>query len=201
VSVKLNATAASLLGFLHEGPQSGWDLVAVAQERLGDFWSLSQSQVYRELAMLAEAGLVEAGVRESRERRPYHITEAGREAFSHWVRHTPATETIRIPLLLTVAFGRHLPPHLLESFLAKHRILHEDRLVAYRRQREAVGNGPNSDRYLIATIDFGIAYEEAVIGWLDRVEATPPPAPSLGRVRPGLFTLTSMLRSTEDQEI
>jgi DNA-binding PadR family transcriptional regulator len=202
VSAKLNATAASLLGFLHEGPLSGWDLVAVAQERLGDFWSLSQSQVYRELAMLAEAGMVVAGDRESRERRPYQITEAGKGAFAHWVRHTPATETIRIPLLLTVAFGRHLPPKLLESFMAKHRILHEDRLAAYRRQREAVGHGSDPDGYLVATIEFGIAYEEAVIGWLDRVAvATSPAAPSLGRARPGLLTLTSMIRSTEDDQV
>lgn len=44
----LNSTAASLLGFLHEGPMSGWDLVNLAQERIGDFWTITQSQVYRE---------------------------------------------------------------------------------------------------------------------------------------------------------
>jgi len=27
----LNPTAASLLGFLHHGPMTGWDLVAAAQ--------------------------------------------------------------------------------------------------------------------------------------------------------------------------
>ena len=35
----LNPTAASLLGFLHEGPMRGWDLVAIAQQRIGDFWT------------------------------------------------------------------------------------------------------------------------------------------------------------------
>ena len=52
----LNATAASLLGFLHQGPMSGWDLAATAQTLIGDFWSLTRSQVYRELSAMASAG-------------------------------------------------------------------------------------------------------------------------------------------------
>src|SRR5919106_1702189 len=67
---RLNPTAASLLGFLHDGPRSGYELVAAAQHRIGDFWSLTQSQVYRELSWMAEAGLVTAGERGTRERRP-----------------------------------------------------------------------------------------------------------------------------------
>ena len=57
----VNATGGSLLGFLHERPMTGWDLVTVAQQRIGNFWSLTQSQVYRELNAMAGAGLVEAG--------------------------------------------------------------------------------------------------------------------------------------------
>ena len=85
MALRLNATAASLLGFLVDGPKSGWDLVATAQRRIGDFWSLTQSQVYRELTAMAEAGLVEPGERGSRERRPYEITDAGRAAFAEWL--------------------------------------------------------------------------------------------------------------------
>ena len=107
---ELNATAASLLGFLHEGPMTGWDLVATAQRRIGDFWSLTQSQVYRELSGMAGAGLVEAGERGARDRRPYRLTEAGRRAFAAWIARPPGPETIRFPLLLTVLFGGHVPP-------------------------------------------------------------------------------------------
>ena len=57
----LNATAASLLGFLHEGPMTGWDLVERAQERIGDFWTVTRSQVYRELAAMASDALIERG--------------------------------------------------------------------------------------------------------------------------------------------
>ena len=82
---RLNATAASLLGFLHERPMSGYELAATAAAVIGDFWTLTQSQVYRELTWMADDGLVTAGERGTRDRRPFAITEAGRDAFAQWV--------------------------------------------------------------------------------------------------------------------
>src|SRR6266536_4522176 len=167
----LNATAASLLGFLHQGPLTGWDLVQTAEREIGDFWSLTRSQVYRELAAMAEAGLVEAGERGPRDRRPYSLTEAGRAAFAEWVRREPGPESIRFPLLLTILFGRYLPPEQLERFLKLHRSVHARRLAGYRRQhREAMAAGAgDAEPYAVATLEFGIAYERAVLSWFDRL--------------------------------
>lgn len=163
----LNATAASLLGFLHEGPMTGWDLVATAQQRIGDFWSLTQSQVYRELAAMAQDGLVVAGKRGSRDKQPYTVTQAGRAAFADWVDRMPGDETIRFPLLLTLAFGRHVPADRLASMLGHHRSIHSERLRAYRVQRdELVSLG---DPFALANLEFGIIYEEAVLEWFDRL--------------------------------
>ena len=162
---RLNATAASLLGFLLDGPKSGWDLVATAQARIGDFWSLTQSQVYRELAKMADDGLVEAGERGSRERRPYTITEPGRAAFAEWLEREPGDESIRFPLLLALGFGHHVPPDRLARWLEHHRQIHADRLSRY----EAVP--PIGDPYAAATLDFGVRYERAVLDWFD---ALPP---------------------------
>jgi DNA-binding PadR family transcriptional regulator len=160
---RLNATAASLLGFLHEGPMTGWDLVAVAQDRIGDFWSLTQSQVYRELTAMAADGLVEVGERGPRDRKPYAITDAGRAAFAEWVARAPGPDAIRMPLLLTIMFGRHVPPDRLPGFVAEHRAVHAARLAGYHRQKaEGVPDG-----YADAVLDFGIAYESAVLAWFD----------------------------------
>jgi len=169
----LNATAASLLGFLHEGPMTGWDLVATAEARIGDFWSLTQSQVYRELAAMAEGGLVEAGERGPRDRQPYTITDAGRAAFAGWVDREPGPETIRFPLLLTILFGMHLPPERLAAFVRRHRAEHTDRLARYERLRDAAGDAAAAgDPYGTATLAFGLAYERAVLAWFDEL----PPA-------------------------
>lgn len=165
---KLNATAASLLGFLHERPMAGWDLVNTAQERIGNFWTLTRSQVYRELTAMAEAGLIEAGERGKRDRQPFKLTEAGRAAFEEWMRQEPGAETIRFPLLLTLAFGDHLPPDRLAAILDHHRANHAEQLRHYERQRAAI---PTSFREAhpaaVATLDFGIHYERAVISWFD----------------------------------
>ncbi|AXK84427.1 PadR family transcriptional regulator [Nocardia farcinica] len=160
----LNSTAASLLGFLHEGPMSGWDLVTVAQERIGDFWTITQSQVYRELAAMAEAGLVEKGEAGARDRTPYHLTEAGRAAFLEWVVRDPGAETIRVPLLLTMHFGRHVDPERLAVIIAANREIHQARLNRYLAE-ECAGMPPHQR----ATLEFGIGYERAVLAWFDRL--------------------------------
>lgn len=162
----VNATVGSLLGFLHDGPQSGWDLMETARVRIGDFWSLTRSQVYRELAGMAEAGLIVTDSTGARDRRVYRLTDEGRAAFRAWVEEAPGEENIRYPLLLTLAFARHLPPERLAEFLATHRAIHQVRWDAYREEDEqARAAGANS--LDLATLDFGLRYERAVLDWFD----------------------------------
>jgi DNA-binding PadR family transcriptional regulator len=167
----LNATAASLLGFLYDGPLTGWDLVVTARRAIGDFWSLTQSQVYRELSAMAEAGLVEPGEPGRRDRKPYAITPAGRSAFAAWLDREPGPETIRFPLLLTVAFGRHLRGAKLAAFLTRHRGVHAQRLAGYEEQlaKADVATAGEPDPYVLATLDFGLTYERAVLDWFERL--------------------------------
>lgn len=177
---RLNATAASLLGFLQQGPLTGYELVRVADVLIGDFWSLTRSQVYRELAELASRGLVTEGEAGARARRPYRITEAGREAFTEWLARSPGPEQIRYPLLLTMSFGRSLDLQRLLDFLDEHEALHADRLAGYEGKRQAL-----DDPYLEAVLAFGIHYERAVLAWAkearDLLRSASPPK---GRRRP-----------------
>lgn len=150
---------------------AGYDLVVTAQRRIGDFWSLTQSQVYRELSAMADAGLVSAGERGRRERRPYALTDAGRAAFADWVNREPAQESIRFPLLLTLLFASHVDPARLAGFLARHRAAHADRLAGYEAQRTSLPPGAAEvDPFAVATLDFGIAYERAVLAWFDELQ-------------------------------
>ncbi|WP_330254833.1 PadR family transcriptional regulator [Nocardia sp. NBC_00565] len=160
----LNSTAASLLGFLHDGPMSGWDLVTQAQDRIGDFWTITQSQVYRELAAMDAAGLVEKGQTGARERTPYQITDAGREAFLEWVARDPGAETIRVPLLLTLSFGEHVDPEHLDRIIAANRKIHQQRLDRY-----LTDNHTGMSPYQHATLEFGIGYERTVLAWFDQL--------------------------------
>lgn len=170
-AAKINATAASLLGFLHDGPKTGWDLVAMAQERIGDFWSITQSQVYRELTAMAQEGLVEAGERGPRDRRPYSITAMGRQRFADWLDEDVAEETTRFPLLLVVMFGRHVPRDRLAEVVEQHRQIHLDRLAGYEKDLARGPRDGTPDPYAYATLDFGLRYERAVLDWFDALPA------------------------------
>ncbi|MFF4764726.1 PadR family transcriptional regulator [Streptomyces sp. NPDC001292] len=143
---------------------------------------VTRSQVYRELAALAERGLVVAGDTGPRARVRYRITEAGREAFAEWIATPPGAEQIRYPLLLTIAFGGHLDRARLLSYVDQHRAVHERHLKTYQARLGTAG----IDVHERATLAFGIRYEEAVLAWMDDLPAILGPAgePSTGRPDP-----------------
>ena len=164
----LNATAAALLGLLHRGPMTGWDLVATAQDRIGNFWTLTQSQVYRELTRMTETGLLTVGPPGPRDRKPYTITPAGRQAFTTWLNEDPARDQIRVPLLLTIQFSDHLSPHRLHDIITTQRAAHADRLATYRAAAQHLATDPTQTTRL-ATLRFGIHHEEAVLAWFEEL--------------------------------
>ena len=172
---RLNATAGALLGLLRDGPRSGYDLVAAAEQVIGGFWTLTRSQVYRELAALADRGLLEKGPAGPRDRRPFQLTPAGRAAFRTWVNTSPEPENLRIPLLLRLTFADEIDPGQLRAMLAEHRAAHQNRLEAYRSldRQLAAGGVPGEQR---VTLAFGISYETAVLGWFSQLPPSLNPA-------------------------
>lgn len=169
MTTEVNATAASLLGFLHDGPLTGWDLVARAEQTIGPFWSLTKSQVYRELAFMAEHGLVTPGETGRRDAKPYTITDAGRAAFAEWAARGPGEATIRLPLLLFVTLGRHLKPGLLRTVLAEQRTQQAALLKDYQGIREKLSHLDGIDPHLLATLEYGITVARATVRWIDRL--------------------------------
>jgi DNA-binding PadR family transcriptional regulator len=182
---ELNATAASLLGFLHHGPRSGWEIAQAVEGSIGNFWNVTRSQVYRELRSLEAQGLVEPGETGARDRRPYSITSAGRDAFARWIAREPGPDIVRSPLLLTVFFGDHLDARLLRRFLALHRAQHEKQLAHYENLHDALAGLAGED-FSVLALRYGIEHERAVLRWMDALPplsdapATPPAAPVPG---------------------
>jgi len=159
----LNATAASLLGFLRHGPMTGWELGHRVEEAIGSFWNVTPSQVYRELRSLEAGGLIEPGETGPRDRRPYRLTEAGRTAFAAWIARPPGDELIRFPLLLTVFFGEDVDRSRLERSLHEHELRHLRRLEEYERRAAEIPDGDPSGPTQV--LRFGIEYERAVLRW------------------------------------
>jgi DNA-binding PadR family transcriptional regulator len=165
---EVNPTAASLLGFLHAGPMTGWDLARAVENSIGDFWNVTRSQIYRELRNLGKLGLVESGETGPRERRPFAITGQGRAAFSAWISRPPGDDIVRSPLLLTVFFGGHVDEARLERFLVAHRVRHEQRLADYRALHATIREQQEL-RWIRYALEYGIQHEQSVLRWMENL--------------------------------
>ncbi|MGB9377178.1 MAG: PadR family transcriptional regulator [Mycobacteriales bacterium] len=165
---ELNSTAAALLGLLHQGPMTGGELVAAAEARLGAFWSVTRSQVYRELPVLADRGYLRLGKTGARSAQPYAITAAGKKAFSRWLSIEPGRDHQRNQVLLRTSFGSLHTAAQRRRLFAAQRKLHEEKLASLRDQARAAKDDP----YAKATLDFAVTYERALTKWLDAVSGS-----------------------------
>lgn len=163
---ELNATAAALLGLLRNGPATGYELARRAEMELGDFWTVTRSQLYRELAAMATRGLVEAQELGPRDRRPYRLTDDGGAAFRGWLHGDLGGDVVRIPLLLRLAFSDAFDPQRLLELAVTARASHSARLAHYREVERAALERGATERDLV-TLRFGLRYEEATLQWLD----------------------------------
>jgi DNA-binding PadR family transcriptional regulator len=146
---------------------TGGELVVAADERFGAFWSLTRSQVYRELPVLAGAGLVRAGRAGPRASQPYAITAAGRRAFAAWLSEPTGGDHPRNPVLLRLGFGGRHTRTQLRRLVEDARVEHEAKLASYRSTATALKK--EGDPFAIAAADFAVAYERAFLRCLDNL--------------------------------
>lgn len=173
---RLSPTQAALIGLMRMGDTppgrelTGGELARKAKAVIGDYWTITRSQVYRELAVLAERGLLEAGPPGPRESRPFRVTEAGDAAFLSWLDGEPGDDTVRLPILLSVLFGGELEPGRLAEILDGYERRHRERLARYRALEVQLA-GADVEVYARVTLSFGIFHEAAVLGWIDSLPA------------------------------
>jgi DNA-binding PadR family transcriptional regulator len=163
---ELNATAASILGFLEHEPRTGWDLAVQVEDILGDFWNVTRSQIYRELKVLAAQGLVASMKTGPRDRQPYRLTEAGRRAFRKWIAQPPGPPNMRLPLVLQVFFAEAVEPAEIARSLASLRAYHEGRLAVYRGFEARVKKGSGQHDAL----RLGLMFQRTMIEWIDSMQ-------------------------------
>jgi DNA-binding PadR family transcriptional regulator len=164
VDTGVNATAAALLGLLHDGPMTGGQLMAESERRLGSYWSMTRSQVYRELPALAESGFVRLGKPGPRSSQPYAITPAGKRAFAKWLASDAGREALRNPVALRAAFGKHQSPNALATTYQQAIESHNEAIAAIREVVKSMRKeGENFDA---AAQEFAIGYHKAAIAWL-----------------------------------
>ena len=143
---------------------SGWDLANLVEETAGNFWHVTSSQIYRELRTLEENGLVKAGEPGQRSKRLYTITKAGEAVFKEWVAREPGDYIGRVPLLLTVWFGDHVPEDDLDWYLRLHRQKHEKRHQFFQGVYDDL---PDKSLPVARALRFGVMFEKTFLDWFD----------------------------------
>ncbi len=162
----VNATAAALLGLLHTGPMTGGQLVAAAGDQFGSFFSVTRSQIYRELPALSEAGLVKPGKQGPRGSQQYVITAAGRRSFKAWLAGGSGADTLRSPLVLRLLHAGSLTAKQRGELVGASRAVYASRLEAARTAARA-----EADPYRKAVADFTVAHTRAMLKLVDAIPA------------------------------
>lgn len=162
--IPVNATAAAILGLLHDGPMTGGELVAAAGERFGGFFSVTRSQVYRELPALAEAGLLRLGKLGARASQQYRISAAGKRSFRAWLAGPGGADALRSPLVLRLLYANALSAKDRDELIATSRSAYTDRL---RDAQKAVAAAEDPCERAVA--EFTVAHLEAVLTLLDAI--------------------------------
>ena len=162
----VNATAAALLGLLHDGPMTGGQLVAATGEQFGTFFSVTRSQIYRELPVLAAAGLVRPGRQGPRGSQQYVLTAAGRRSFKAWLAAGGGADTLRSPLVLRLLHAGSLSPKQRAELISASRAAYASRLDAARTAAKA-----ELDPYRKAVADFTVAHTRAMLKLVDAIPA------------------------------
>ena len=143
--------------------------MAAAQKRLGAFWSMTRSQVYRELPALASSGYVKLGKPGARSSQPYSITPSGKRAFTRWLAEEPAREAVRNPVALRVAFGNHQSSNQLKMAYSQATEYHTGALNEAREAAKELKKDGDEDG--AAALEFAVSYHKAALSWLKTTPA------------------------------
>ncbi len=174
---RTNRTRFALLGFLTQGPKTGYDLRKVFEERTSHFWSESLGQVYPTLRRLYEEGLVVREV-QKQDARPdrivYSITEEGHAELVLWIAQPSKPQPVRNEQLLKLFFAspEHAPA--LSNDLRRHLDRYRaqlDRFHSFENQIPQLAPTEARNQMWRLTLSLGQRILAARVGWCE--EAIP----------------------------
>jgi DNA-binding PadR family transcriptional regulator len=160
--LKLSATSYIVLGLLDAFPDqelTPYDIKQRLAVSVDNFWPTPHAQVYREPERLAAAGYVTERREETgRRRRFYAITERGRAAVEAWRHEAPDDlPELRDAGVLKLFFEAD------PGTVAEHQLtVHRAKLAEYEALRAEVHAVLPVGQ--LRALDFGIAFEQAIIG-------------------------------------
>ena len=167
----MTTTEYALLGMLARyGEHSGYELLKLADEGIGFFWSPAKSHLYDVLPRLERRSYARRHVLPQSTRPDKHlwrITSQGRAALRAWINTVDADALDnRGVLLLKLFFGGHGDQPQLVAHLERFRAQASEKLVRLRAI-EADAPERDGDRLPLLTLRQGLAVTEAHVRWAE----------------------------------
>jgi DNA-binding PadR family transcriptional regulator len=166
----------AILGLLATKPRTGYELSLRMRAPIGYMWTAQHSQIYPELARLAQAKLVRSTVirgRGPRDTKRYRITAAGRRSLEAWA-DSPISEVMRSELMLRVRALWLVSPERARTFIEGQRQVYLDRLQTYAeeeadfaRSADEVADPSTPEFFAYATLRYGLSRVTAAVDWCD----------------------------------
>jgi PadR family transcriptional regulator AphA len=171
----LSKTAYTILGMLRLGRRTGYEIKSLVDVSTRFFWAASYGQIYPELNRLEKLGLIEGERDDSdgRRRKAYELTEDGERALREWLTSTdPLHFELRHEGVLKLFFADGLDTagrlELLRGIRAEHeRVRDELRGIEPMALEKRAEEGLEMP---LLVLQWGIAYQEFIVGWCERVE-------------------------------
>jgi len=156
---------------------SGYDLLKRFKQRLGFFWQASHQQIYQQLKVMHQAGLIncQLDIQQGKpDRKVYAMTEAGHEELLAWLHKACKPQKINDSLLVKLYGGHLLDKSTLLAEVRQHKSQHEKALLIMRdiEQQYAQLQGAERDNLALPflTLRRGILGEQAWLAWAEEVE-------------------------------
>ena len=175
----------ALLVSLAEHEASGYDLTRRFDASLGFFWRATHQQIYRVLASMTEAGLLQVRT-ESQDgkpnRRVYSLTNAGRSEIVRRSRQPVGEETVRSAFAVKVRGMPYSDAEAVLDEIRAQRASHAARLAYYEENCQRNYPEPQhletADAARYAVLRGGIRTERAMLEWCEEMLSifTPHPA-------------------------
>jgi PadR family transcriptional regulator AphA len=174
-----NVLGNAILQLLSRSPASGYDLKARFYASIGRGWHAYDTQIYRELKSLEQAGYTTGRVVKGRagpERRMYSITPRGKAAIAEWLASPMDLHKVKDEFALRVWSADLFPPGAFEQYLRDAReewatMLENERMslrVLVAEHGEPDGAAPANVFGRQLGIEFHIMTTEARLAWIDR---------------------------------
>lgn len=169
----------ALMVLLETEAGSGYDLLKRFKQRLGFFWQASHQQIYQQLKVMHQAGLIVCTLEVQKgkpDRKIYAMTAAGHTELLEWLNKACKPQKINDSLLVKLYGGHLLDNAALLDEIRFHKEQHNKALLIMLEmelQYQILADEERRELVLpFLTLRRGILGEQAWMTWADEVEAS-----------------------------